>query len=105
MLAQMLHPAFDEKSLDKAALLRGIFEHAPGIGAVAAPLMFKACQYLKEGFAVAWIDAIFDGDQHRPAIVLDRAARSKAPANASTAIDRCSRRFAVSSAMSARWQL
>ncbi len=41
MLAQMFHPAFDEKSLDDTALLGGIFKQAPGIGAVAAPLVLE----------------------------------------------------------------
>ena len=71
MLAQMLHPAFDEKGLDDAAPLR-IFKHALGIGAVAAPPMLEARQRVEERFAVGRVDAIFDGDQHRAAIVFDR---------------------------------
>ncbi len=42
VLAQMLQPALDEKGLDHAARMRGIFKHAPGIGAVAASSMFEA---------------------------------------------------------------
>ena len=72
VLAQMLHPAFDQKSLENATLLRGIFEHAPGISAVAAPLMLEARQRFEKRFAVGGVDAIFDGDQHRTAIVFDR---------------------------------
>jgi len=71
ILAQMLHPAFDQKGLDDAPLLRGIFKHAPGIGAVAAPPMLEARQRVEKRFAVGG-DAIFDGDQHRAAIVFDR---------------------------------
>jgi len=72
MLAQMLHPRFDQKSFDHAAFLCCIFEHAPGISAVATPLVLKARQRVKERFTVTGVDVIFHGDQHRAAIVLDR---------------------------------
>ena len=46
VLAQVLHPGFDQKRLEHAAVLGGILEHAPGIGAVAAALMLE----LGDGF-------------------------------------------------------
>ena len=70
MLAQMLHPAFDEKGLDDAALLRGIFKHAPGIGAVAAPPMLEALSVAKapiqEAPAIALAASAAIGSRARP---------------------------------------
>ena len=72
MLTQMFHPAFDEKGLDHASRMGCIFEHAPSIGAVAAPLVLELRQRFEEWFSIARIDAVFHGDQHWAAIVFDR---------------------------------
>src|SRR5262249_27016682 len=49
MLAQMVHPAFNQESLEDASLLCGIFEHAPGIGTVPTPLVLEARQASRNG--------------------------------------------------------
>ena len=41
MLAQMLHPRFHEKRFDETTLFGGVFEDAPGVGAVAAALVLE----------------------------------------------------------------
>ena len=53
MLAQMLHPGFDQEGLDHAPFLGGVLEHAPGIGAVAAALVLELRQRFEKSFAVA----------------------------------------------------
>src|SRR5262249_52730723 len=64
MLAQMVHPAFNQESLEDASLLCGIFEHAPGIGTVPTPLVLEARQRFEERFAIGGGDAGLGGGQH-----------------------------------------
>ena len=49
----------------------GVLEHAPGIGAVAAPLVLELGDGFEERVAVLRPDAVFDRHQHRPAIMRD----------------------------------
>ena len=46
MLAQMLHPRFDEERFEDTSLFGGVLEDAPGIGAVAPPLDARAWRWL-----------------------------------------------------------
>src|ERR1700688_784731 len=63
VLAQMLHPRFDEEGLDKATLTGSVYEHTPSIVAVAPPLVLEFRNRLQEGVAVLWADAVFDRHQ------------------------------------------
>ena len=71
MLTQVLHPGFDQERFDDMPFLGSVVEDAPRISSVAAPLMFEPCQRFKESCPVLGVDAIFDHDQDRSAILLN----------------------------------
>ena len=61
----------DEEGLDHLALLVGILEHMPRVGAVAPPLEADVLHHGEEGAAVRRVDQIFDDRQDRSLIVGD----------------------------------
>ena len=75
VLAQMLRPRRDEKSLDDASFLGGILEHAPAIGAVTAPFMSELLNGLQEQWAILRTNAVFDCDEDWPSVLVDRVGR------------------------------
>lgn len=52
VLAQMFEPRFEVESLDEVARLGGVFEHVPGIGAIAAALQAEPVDGGKKRIAV-----------------------------------------------------
>src|SRR5499427_10123249 len=60
MLAQMFKPRFHQEGLHHPAIVGGILEHAPRVGAVASPLMGELFQRCEEWFPVLWVDPVFD---------------------------------------------
>lgn len=66
MLAQVLHPGFDQERFHDAPFICSVVEDAPRISSVAAPLMLEPCQRFEERGSVLGIDAIFDCDQTGP---------------------------------------
>jgi len=77
VLAQVFEPRLDEKCLDKATFLGGILEYCPPVGPVAPAL---TCQFVHAGeksVSVSWGNLVFDGHQHRSAVVLDFACRDR----------------------------
>ena len=89
VLAQMLHPGFHQECLDHPALLGRIFEYTPRIGAVATPFVLERYERFEKRLAVPWINAIFDGDQDRAAVVLDRLrGQRRRPVHRRRQIDR-----------------
>lgn len=71
VLAQVLEPALHEKRLDHASWFGSIFERRPPACAVAPTLMAELFKGGQEWLAVVSIDAVFDRDQDRAAVLLD----------------------------------
>src|SRR5579859_2639263 len=77
VLAQMLHPRCDKESFDDASFIGGILEHAPAIGAVAAPLMSEVLEGLEKLLPILRTNAVFDRDQDWPAVLVDGVRRER----------------------------
>src|SRR5579862_9107268 len=71
VLAQMLHPGCDEKGFNDAPFFGGILEHAPAIGAVAAPLISELFDDREKLLPILRAYAVFDCDQDRSSVLVN----------------------------------
>ena len=72
VLAQMLGPGFDHEPFGDQFGIRGILGHAPSVSAIAQALRGQALDRAKKRQAASGGNAVFDQDEHRTAIMLDR---------------------------------
>ena len=75
----------NEKGLDDPAADLRVLENAPRVSAVALSLEADFMDQRQEGFKVFRVDQVFDSQQDRPLVVLNRDARTPASASASKA--------------------
>src|SRR5947208_11587953 len=71
VLPQMFEPGFHEESFEETALLGGIFEHSPRVGAVATASMRECFKRGKECFAVSRIDSVLDSNENWTSITFN----------------------------------
>src|SRR5580704_17738351 len=79
VLPEVLEPGRDHEGLQETSFLGCILEDVPGEGAVPPSLLAQIPDRGQESVTFLGIDAVFDGDQNRPAIRLriDRQDRRR----------------------------
>src|SRR6202034_72142 len=77
VLAQMLEPGVGAKGFDVTPVVRGIFEHAPIVGAVPAAVPRTGGERTQERLAVLRIDVVFDHYQNRTTVRLHGVRRDR----------------------------
>jgi hypothetical protein len=77
VLSQMVFPRVRKEGFDEAAAIAGVFEDAPAIGAVAAPLSPDLLDSLEERLAILGIDPVVYGDEDWSSRRVDVTRRSR----------------------------